>query len=256
MSIFQKKTIIFIPAYKAEKTITAVLDRIPKDVLNKVNEILIQDNNSKDQIEKVILKYKKDKNLSKLNIIKNEKNLGYGGTKKKAFNYAIKKGYDIFVMVHADGQYPPEKINDMIKPIEEGKADMVIGSRTNALKGGMQLWKLMGNKILTLAENIVLKMSLEEFHSGYKAYNLHALKTIPYHLCSDGHAISSETIIQFKLKELKIKEILIPTYYGNEISECSTKTSWIYALNVFEMLIQYILVIMGFKVSKKFNIKR
>lgn len=251
-----KKTIIFIPAYNAEKTIIKVLERIPKDTLNKVNEILIQDNNSQDRTYEIASKYKIDKKFSKLTVIKNKRNLGYGGTKKKAFDYAIKKGYDIFVMVHSDGQYPPERVSDMINPIEEGEADMVIGSRINALEGGMQIWKLTGNKILTLAEKMVLQLPLKEFHSGYKAYNLHALKKIPYQLCSDGHAISSETIIQFKLKGLKIREVLIPTYYGKGISECSLKTSVLYGIDVFKMLFQYILIRLGFNVSKKFNIKR
>ena len=100
---------------------------------------------------------------------------------------------------------------------------IVIGSRTKELKGGMKIWKLFGNRSLTLLENIVFGLNLYEFHSGYKAYNIHALKKISIDALDNDHIISSQTIALFKLKKLKIKEILIPTYYSKEITECSFK---------------------------------
>src|SRR3989338_3988262 len=109
-----KKIIVFIPAYNAEKTIISVLERFPKLLLNKVSEILILDNGSQDKTYETAINYKKRKKFGKLTLLKNEKNLGYGGSKKRAFKYAINNGYDIFIMVHSDGQYPPEKALDMI----------------------------------------------------------------------------------------------------------------------------------------------
>jgi len=246
-----KKIMVFMPAYNAERTIVSVLDRFPKPILKKISEILILDNNSQDHTYDKALAYKKRKKLEKLTILKNKENLGYGGSKKRAFKYAIDKGYNIFVMVHADGQYPPEKLDDMVRPIEEGKADLVIGSRTKALKGGMKLWKLIGNRSLTLMENIIFGLNLHEFHSGYKAYNIHALKEISIDALDNDHIISSQTIALFKLKKFKIKEILIPTYYSKEITECSFNTSFKYGLDVIKLVISYILHKLGLDLNKK-----
>lgn len=246
-----KKIIVFIPAYNAEKTIISVLERFPKPTIKRISRILILDNNSQDHTYEKVMYYKKRKKLSKLTIIKNIKNLGYGGSKKRVFQYAIDKGYDIFVMVHSDGQYPPEKILDMARPIEENKADLVIGSRTSAVKGGMPLWKLAGNRAMTILENLVFGLNLTEFHSGYKAYNVHALKKIPIKAFSNDHIISSETILLFKMKKFRIKEILIPTYYSDEITECSVSTSFRYGLDVLKLVGIYILYKLGIDLNKK-----
>ncbi len=246
-----KKIIVFIPAYNAEKTIISVLERFPKPIINRVSEILILDNGSKDRTCEVVADYKKRRKLGKLTVLKNGKNLGYGGSKKIAFKYAIDKGYDIFVMVHSDGQYPPEKALDMIKPIEDGSADLVIGSRINAIKGGMKVWKFAGNRILTSLENLVFGLSLFELHSGYKAYNVHALKEINIDALDNDHIISSETIMLFKVKKFRIKEILIPTYYSKDTTECSFKTSFKYGIDVFKLIMSYILYNLGLKSNKK-----
>jgi len=242
---------VFMPAYNAEKTIISVLERFSKPLMKRISEILVLDNLSKDDTYEVALAYKKIKKTSKLTIIKNQKNLGYGGSKKKAFQYAIDKKYDIFVMVHSDGQYPPEKLLDMISPIEENKADLVIGSRTKALKGGMSLWKLAGNKAMTILENLVFGLNLTEFHSGYKAYNVRALEKIPIEAFDDDHIISSETLMLFKMKKFRIKEVLIPTYYSEDITECSVGTSFKYGLDVLKLVGTYVLYRLGINLNKK-----
>lgn len=246
-----KKIMVFIPAYNAEKTIVSVLERFPKPLLKRVSEILILDNCSNDNTYAVAVDYKKRKMLKKLTILKNGKNLGYGGSKKRAFEYAIDKGYDIFIVVHADGQYPPEKALDMAKPIEEGKADLVIGSRTKALEGGMKLWKLIGNRALTALENTAFGLNLTEFHSGFKAYNVNALKKISIDSFSDGHLLSSETIALFKIKKFRISEILIPTYYSKDTSECSFAVSFWYGLEVLRLIGSYLLFKFGINLNKK-----
>ncbi len=244
-----KKIIVFMPAYNAEKTIVSVLERFPKNAIKRVSEILILDNDSRDSTYEKAMEYKKKRKLKKITILKNRKNIGYGGSKKRAFGHAIRKGYDIFVMVHSDGQYPPEKVLDMVGPIEEGKADLVIGSRVNALKGGMKLWKIMGNHALTMLENFVFGLNLHELHSGYKAYNVHALKKIPIDALDNDHIISSQTILLFKMKKFKIKEILIPTYYSKDVTECSFNTSFKYGVEVMRLVISYIL----YKIRLNFN---
>lgn len=242
---------VFIPAYNAEKTIISVLERFPKSLMQRASEILILDNSSQDETYNKIINYKKNKKLKKLTILKNRKNLGYGGSKKRAFKYAIDKDYDIFIMVHSDGQYPPEKALDMIKPIEEAKADLVIGSRIKKLKGGMKLWKFFGNHSLTILENFFFGLDLSEFHSGYKAYNVHALRKIPIDALSNDHIISSETIAIFKLKNFRIAEMLMPTYYSKNVTECSLKTSIKYGYDVIKFIGSYVLYNAGLNVNTK-----
>ena len=173
-----------------------------------------------------------------MHIFKNKVNLGYGGNQKAGYKYAIKKGYDIVVLLHGDGQYAPEELAKLLKPLEEDKADMVFGSRMKGhpLKGGMPLIKFLGNKFLTYIENIFLDLDLSEYHSGYRLYSCHALKQIPFERCSSEFHFDTDIIIQYKIKGLKIAEIPIPTYYGKEISYVNI---YKYGIDVLWSIISY-----------------
>ena len=250
-----KKICIYIPARNVEKTLGSVIDRIPNRMKREVKEILIIDNCSKDGTYRIAKEYKK--RLKKLTIIRNKRDINYGGSQKKAYNYVIKKGYDIVVMLHGDGQYPPEKIPQMIKPILLNKVDMTLGSRIKGdpLKGGMPLWRFSGNRILTFFENIVLGLNLSEFHSGFRAYNCHSLYKVPFLLCSDDYNFDSDIIVQFKIKGLKIIDIEIPTYYGEESKSPTTKETFIYSMNIVITLYRYLLCKYNLKKIKKFSFK-
>ena len=235
-----KKIAIFVIAYEAVKTFDKVLSRIPKDVYKKVNEIFLIDDSSNDNTYYAALGYKHVKNIKKLNVYRNPKNLGYGGNQKKGYNYAIGKGHDIVVMLHGDAQYAPESLGDILQPLIDGKADMVFGSRMigNPLKGGMPLYKFLGNKFLTFMENYFLEMNLTEFHSGYRAFSCHALKKIPFNKCSNDFHFDTEILIQFREKGLRIKEVPIPTFYGDEISRVKVIS---YGFNILKSVVQYLL---------------
>ena len=146
----KKKFLIFIPAYNVEKKILSVLKRIPNEVFIKYYvRILIIEDFSKDNTKNIINEYMKTRNDNLINIIINEKNYGYGGVQKIAFKYAIKNGFDYVIMLHGDGQYAPEKIPEFISSLLDSNADAVFGSRlinpNDALKGGMPLYKFIGN---------------------------------------------------------------------------------------------------------------
>ena len=198
-----------VVAYNAEKTISKLFSRFDKKTFEHVDEILLADDASKDSTARVAGWYKKANNLNKLTIVHHEKNKGYGGNQKWGYNYAIKHNFDIVVMVHGDCQYPPEYILPLIKPLEEGRADFMFGSRMagNPLKGGMPLYKFFGNKFLTGIENLVLGTHLSEFHSGFRAYNVHALKQIPFNKNSDDFHFDSDIIVQLALAKKKINEM-------------------------------------------------
>ncbi len=236
----EKKIAIFIPTYNASKTLPLVLDRIPADLKKKVKEIFVVDDASQDNTYLIGVGYKKVRKIPNLNVYKHEKNRGYGGNQKFAYRYAINKGFDIVVMLHGDAQYAPEKISYLLEPLEKGKADMVFGSRMQGrpLKGGMPLYKFIGNKVLTAIENRVLGLRLSEYHSGFRLYSCEALKKIPFEICSNDFHFDTDILIQFKVAGLRIAERPIPTYYGDEKSHVNIVK---YGLGILYSLSKYVL---------------
>ena len=233
--MIKEKILIFIPAYNVEKKITKVLNKIPKIVFNKYNiKILVIEDNSSDKTLSVIKKViKKKSGKIKIYLIVNKKNKGYGGVQKIAFNYAIKKNFKYVIMLHGDNQYPANKILLLIKPLLTNKYDAVFGSRMinsiNALKGGMPLYKYLGNIALTFFQNLVLSSNLSEFHSGYRSYKVSSLKKIKFKSNTNDFHFDTEIIIQFLKNNLKIKEIAMSTHYGDEISHLKSIP---YGLNI------------------------
>jgi len=218
----KKKLLIFIVAYNAELHIENVLNRIPKEVLTKYNyEILIIDDSSKDKTFEIAHDYQHINQGLNLKILFNPINQGYGGNQKLGYEYAIQNGFETVVLLHGDGQYAPEILDDMVNPIFEKEADVIFGSRMlikgDAIKGGMPYYKYFGNKILTWFQNKLLKSALSEFHSGYRAYSVESLKKIPFKRNSNNFHFDTQIIIQLLLANQIIKEIPIPTYYGTEI---------------------------------------
>lgn len=217
------RLLIFIVAYNAEKTITWVLNRIPKDLhLHYHTEILIIDDKSSDNTFQVGRSHINSEGFDyPLKVLYNPVNQGYGGNQKIGYHYAIKNGFDLVALVHGDGQYPPEELPRLVKFLVDEEADAVFGSRMmeagEALKGGMPYYKYFGNRILTFIENQLLSTQLNEFHSGFRIYSTKALKKIPFRLNTNDFHFDTEIIIQLVFAKLRIKELPIPTYYGDEI---------------------------------------
>ncbi|MBZ5606122.1 MAG: methyltransferase domain-containing protein [Acidobacteriia bacterium] len=217
-----KKIGILIVAYNALTTLTKVLKRITPNVWANVEEIAVFDDASQDSTYELAVGMKAMRDLPKLHVLRHAKNLGYGGNQKAGYQYFIERGFDIVVLLHGDGQYAPEILSQMYAPIVRGEADAVFGSRMmqkygGPLKGGMPLYKYAGNRILTTYENAALGMNLTEFHSGYRAYNLHALKKIDFTHMADVFHFDTEIIIKLHHQHFRIAEVPIPTFYGDEI---------------------------------------
>jgi 2-polyprenyl-3-methyl-5-hydroxy-6-metoxy-1,4-benzoquinol methylase len=215
------KIMVHVVAYNAVTTLAQVLDRIPHELRSRLTEVCVFDDASQDDTFLVGQGYKSVRDMPMLQVFRNPVNRGYGGNQKLGYRYAIEKGYDIVVLLHGDGQYAPEVMPSLLEPLISGEADAVFGSRMlspgSARRGGMPLYKLLGNKILTRVENSLLEMKLSEFHSGYRAYSVAALKRIPFEENTDDFHFDTQIIVQFKAAGLRIKEVPIPTYYGNEI---------------------------------------
>ena len=240
MAATKKRIGIFVIAYNAVNKLDWTLDRIPKDVWDKVEEVFLFDDCSTDNTHYAAIGYKHAKQLEKLTVHRNVKNLRYGGNQKAGYQYAIARDLDIVVMLHADGQYAPEVLPQLLEPLENDEADMVFGSRmadgTDPRKGGMPGYKFLGNKILTWIENRIIGMKLSEFHSGYRLYSCDAMKRVPFLLNSNEWHFDTEILIQFHETGLRIVERPIPTYYGDEICYVNGLA---YAFNCVKTALRY-----------------
>ncbi len=219
----KSRCLIFIVAYQAETTIADVVRRIPASLADRyVVEVLIIDDSSKDRtFETSYALTKRAQFPFKIHVLFNPVNQGYGGNQKLGYHFAIEHNYDFVALVHGDGQYAPECLPALLEPLEQGYAEAVFGSRmltpSGALHGGMPLYKFLGNKILTWAQNRLLRSNLSEFHSGYRLYSVKALKAIPFEHNSNDFHFDTEIIIQLMVAKLRIVELPIPTFYGDEI---------------------------------------
>lgn len=252
----KKRIAIFIVTYNAASTVRKVLDRIPAEVWDKVAEVFVFDDSSQDDTYLVSIGYKTLHSSTKLSVFKNEKNLGYGGNQIRGYKYAISQGHDIVVLLHGDGQYAPEALPTMIEPLEAGEADAVFGSRMmtrgGARKGGMPLYKYVGNKVLTNIENGLLGTSLTEFHSGYRAYSCHALAKIPFELNTPDFHFDTQIIVQLHAAGMRIVERPIPTFYGDEICHVNGMK---YAKDVVKSVLQYQLHEVGLRHYPEYDIQ-
>lgn len=243
----QKKVIVVMPAYNAEKTLKLTYNDLPKD---KISQIILVDDGSKDNTVKIA------KELG-LKVYLHRSNYGYGANQKTCYTEALKEGASIIVMVHPDYQYDPTLVPKMLKPIEDNEADIVLGSRllgANAFKQGMPWWKYISNKFLTYLENKCLNLSLSEYHTGYRAYSREALEKINFLVNSDKFVFDQEFLVQAANLKLRIKEIPVPTRYFPEASSASFIDSVIYGLNILTLLFKYLLHKNGIQKSVQFEV--
>ncbi|MEY4581757.1 MAG: hypothetical protein RL701_6460 [Pseudomonadota bacterium] len=218
----QKRFLVFVIAYQAETTLRKVLERIPRTIFSGLStEVLVVDDASADRTFEIGMEYRDAHPEIRLTVLRNEYNQGYGGNQKVGYAFALANGFDYVAMVHGDGQYAPEELPKLLQPLLDGEADAVFGSRMltryGALQGGMPLYKFLGNKVLTTLQNGMLGSNLSEFHSGYRLYSLAALRKLPFQLNSNDFHFDTEIIIQFLNARMRIHELPIPTYYGDEI---------------------------------------
>lgn len=218
----KSRVLIFVIAYHAETTLRLVLERIPAALFEQHEcEVLVVDDASTDRTFEIGHEYRARHPEVPLTVLRNEYNQGYGGNQKVGYAYAIAERFDFVAMLHGDGQYAPEELPRLMEPLRAGAADAVFGSRMmtwfGALRGGMPLYKYVGNRTLTCIQNALLRTRLSEFHSGYRIYSVRALDAVPYRLNSNDFHFDTEIILQLVNGGMRIVELPIPTYYGDEI---------------------------------------
>jgi len=221
----KKRVLIFVVSYKAEKFIRSVLARIPESLWTNPyfeKEVLVIDDESGDNTFQFAREYATSTGNPHITVLHNPKNQGYGGNQKIGYNYAIKMNFDVVVLLHGDGQYPPEYLEQMILPILKGEADVTFGSRMidkiAALHGRMPFYKWIGNQVLTFLQNQILGVHLAEFHTGFRAFRVDALRSIPFVYNSNYFDFDTDIVIQLLDTHNRILEIQIPVFYGDEVS--------------------------------------
>jgi glycosyltransferase involved in cell wall biosynthesis len=209
------KVIVVMPAYYAEKTVSRTFQDIPK---NLISEVILVDDGSKDDTVKTAKKLG-------LTTFAHPNNLGYGGNQKTCYWEAMKKNPDVVVMLHPDYQYDGTKMKAMIDPIVNGEYDIMIGSRIRtrqeALEGGMPFEKYLGNRVLTAFSNVVLGLNLSEHLSGFRAYSLKVLKTVPFQRFSNDFVFDQQFTASATSYGFRIGETPVPVRYFKEASSIS-----------------------------------
>ena len=226
------KVHVVLPAYRAAATIPEVAESMP---VGSADRALLVDDFSPDDTTDVAL-------AAGLEVLRHPANRGYGANQKTCYVRAILDGADAVVMVHADNQYDPALVADMVKPIEAGIADVVIGSRLledEAVAGGMPRWKWVGNRFLTALENAAFRRGYSEYHTGYRAFSTDFLRSVAFLRNADEFVFDQQIFAQIVARRARVIELPIPTRYFLEASSVSFGASVKYGLDTLGVLLRY-----------------
>ncbi len=243
-----QKVIVVMPAYNAELTIEKTFQDIPK---GSVDEIILTDDYSSDRTVEIAKKLG-------ITVLCHEVNMGYGANQKTCYNVALERDADIIVMIHPDYQYDSRLIPYVLGFLLSGICDIIIGSRIRtrreALEGGMPLYKYIGNRFLTISENIILGQNLGDFHSGFRAYTREVLETIPYNENSNDFVFDTEFLAQAVFYGFRVGDVPVPTRYFDEASSISFIKSVRYGVQTLCVMFKYLVQKAGLYKFKIFSL--
>jgi len=228
----QNRVVVVMPAYNAARTLRMTYAELPRD---HVDLVIVVDDGSSDETTKIV------RELG-LELFVHNRNYGYGANQKTCYREALKAGAEIIVMVHPDYQYDPTLLPDVIRPIQEGRADVVFGSRLlggDPMRQGMPWWKYVSNRFLTWLENQTFGLALAEYHTGYRAFRRDVLEGVNLDMNSDKFIFDQEIVAQMMEINARIVEVPVPTRYFPEASSASFVQSSIYGLSILWLLLRY-----------------
>jgi glycosyltransferase involved in cell wall biosynthesis len=240
------KVVVVMPAYNAAQTLRMTYADLPHD---RVDLVILVDDSSSDETARIA------RELG-LELFVHNRNYGYGANQKTCYREALKAGAGIVVMVHPDYQYDPKLLPEVIRPIEEGRGDVVLGSRLlggNPVRQGMPWWKYAGNLFLTWIENRVFGLDLAEYHTGYRAFRKSALEGLNLETNSDNFIFDQEIIAQLVAQKARIVEVPVPTRYFPEASSASFTQSSRYGLSILWLLVRFRLHDSGIARQRQFE---
>ena len=239
--------IVVMPARQAAATLRETVAEIP---LDQVSEIILVDDSSTDETVELARELP-------VEVLWHPHQVGYGGNQKTCYMNALHQGADVVVMLHPDGQYEPGLIPDMVQPIIDGKADLVLGSRLAvpgaAIAAGMPRWKWVANRFLTTIQNRIMGTHLTEAHTGYRAYSRELLLTIPFLRNSLDFSFDAEVLYQAAHFGFRIEEVPAKCRYFDEMSSVGFKTGVVYGLKTVWSGIRLIMHRAGIWPSRKYK---
>jgi len=234
MSPSKPKVVVVMPAYNAAKTLHMTYADLPQNV---VDLVIVVDDGSSDETARIA------RDLG-LELFIHDRNYGYGANQKTCYREALRAGADIVVMVHPDYQYDPTLLPEIIRPIQAGEADAVLGSRLmgiHPIRQGMPWWKYYSNRFLTTLENWVFGLRLSEYHTGYRAFRRQVLESVNLQMDSDRFIFDQEILAQIVNLKMRITEVPVPTRYFAQASSASLFQSSVYGVSILWLLVRYLL---------------
>jgi glycosyltransferase involved in cell wall biosynthesis len=245
-----KKIIAVMPAFNAEKTLEKTYRDLPQGL---ISEVILVDDKSSDGTVALAKKLK-------LIVVTHEINKGYGGNQKTCYREALRLGADIVVMIHPDYQYDSSLTGELIRPIEQGRFDLMFGSRIRtrqeALEGGMPYTKYIINRITALIENLILGVNFTEHFSGFRAYSRRVLSILPFESFSDDFVFDQQLMISAVAYGFKISEYPVPVRYFSEASSIQFFAGAKFLLNTGLTLILFIFFKLNLYKTKIFKFKK
>ena len=216
-----------IPAFNEAKPIVDVI----KKSLNYVDKVIVCDDGSSDSTSE------EAKNAGAI-VIKHEQNMGKGHAMKSLFKYAKDVDADVVVTIDGDGQFLPEQMENLIKPILETKYDIVIGNRFSDDKE-MPSYRKAGNKMLDKMTKLAADLPFSDTQSGFRSYSKKAIQSINF--SSGGFGVDSEILINAVDKGLKITETNVTVLYDTG-EKTSTKDPVSHSMSVVGSLLESIAI--------------
>lgn len=214
-----QKLSIVIPIFNEKNTILEIIKKVEAVQLPLDKEIILVDDGSTDGTREIL----QNLNVEKYKIFYHEKNQGKGAAVRQGFSQA---DGDIIIIQDADLEYDPQDYAKLIKPIIDGKADVVYGSRLIGSEAHRVLyfWHYQGNRCLTFLSNMLSNLNLSDMETGYKVFSRAALAKISPRLVSDRFGIEPEITMLVGKNKLRIYEVGI-TYSGRTYEE-GKKIGW------------------------------
>ena len=227
------KFMVMILAYNVEKTLAQTYAAIP-DSLKPC--VVVGNNCSTDATAEVAQQLG-------LRCVTHEINSGYGGNLKRLMRLALEEGVDVAVEIHGDYQYEPGLADLMIQYVARGHYDMMQGNRIRtrreALKGGMPLYRWLGNRILTFFENVWFGTNFGEWHSGQRAYSRKLIEAMPLDKFSDTHAFASDIMMEAVARGFRVAEVPCPVRYEENSSSVSVPNLFKYTFRTVAAALRY-----------------
>jgi glycosyltransferase involved in cell wall biosynthesis len=234
MMFRDKKVVVVMPAYNAEKTLEKTVAEIREQEV--VDHMILVDDASRDRTAALA------SSMGDVQVYRHERNLGYGGNQKTCYRLALEAGADVVIMVHPDYQYTPTLIPSIAWMIANDVYPVVLASRilgNGALKGGMPMYKYIANRGLTFIQNVLVSQKLSEYHTGYRAFSREVLERIDLEANSDDFVFDNQMLSQIIMANFPIGEVTCPTKYFDDASSINFRRSSIYGIGVLTTSLQH-----------------